>query len=139
MVRRPPRSTRTDTLFPDTTPFRSSEGKAGMVHANDLRIAEGLRDIELPTNPALAAATWDRTLNDAVVEWHRSQGHPVPDLNQLVELGIHQPMGYCFPTWSVLPMYPSAYTYPFLPLGPGAHLLEICSPPTLPEGAERHP
>src|SRR3546814_16053934 len=26
MVRRPPRSTRTDTLFPDTTLFRSTEG-----------------------------------------------------------------------------------------------------------------
>src|SRR3546814_18844282 len=28
MIRRPPRSTRTDTLFPYTTPFRSSEGRA---------------------------------------------------------------------------------------------------------------
>src|SRR3546814_19685929 len=29
MVRRPPRSTRTDTLFPYTTLFRSPEGEAG--------------------------------------------------------------------------------------------------------------
>ena len=28
-----------------------SEGMAGMVHANDVRIAEGLRDIELPGRP----------------------------------------------------------------------------------------
>src|SRR3546814_21013569 len=27
MIRRPPRSTRTDTLFPYTTPFRSREGR----------------------------------------------------------------------------------------------------------------
>src|SRR3546814_7065503 len=27
MIRRPPRSTRTDTLFPDTTLFRSSSGR----------------------------------------------------------------------------------------------------------------
>src|SRR3546814_13288984 len=102
MTRRPPISTLSYTLFPYTTLFRSaelkylrtmSEGMECMVHANDLRIAEGLRDIELPSDPALAAATWDRTLNDAVVEWHRSQGHPVPDLNQLVELGINEPMG----------------------------------------------
>src|SRR3546814_14224509 len=33
-----------------------SEGMAGMVHANDLRIAEGLRDIELPAAPPPAAA-----------------------------------------------------------------------------------
>src|SRR3546814_12871130 len=29
MIRRPPRSTRTDTLFPYTTLFRSGEGQAG--------------------------------------------------------------------------------------------------------------
>jgi phenylpropionate dioxygenase-like ring-hydroxylating dioxygenase large terminal subunit len=28
-----------------------SEGMDGMVHANDVRVAEGLRDIELPTDP----------------------------------------------------------------------------------------
>ena len=48
-----------------------SEGMAGMVHANDVRIAEGLRDIELPADPARAMATWNRALNDAVVRWHR--------------------------------------------------------------------
>ena len=31
-----------------------SDGMAGMVHANDVRIAEGLRDIELPADPTLA-------------------------------------------------------------------------------------
>src|SRR3546814_17271008 len=101
MIRRPPRSTRTDTLFPYTTLFRS------------------------------------RTLNDAVVEWHRSQGHPVPDLNQLVELGINEPMGYCFPHWFVLPMYSSASSYRFRPLGPEETLMEIWSLTRFPEGAER--
>src|SRR3546814_15820760 len=34
MIRRPPRSTRTDTLFPYTTLFRSDAGKLGhLVHA----------------------------------------------------------------------------------------------------------
>src|SRR3546814_1241879 len=32
MIRRPPRSTRTDTLFPYTTLFRSVHGVRGMVH-----------------------------------------------------------------------------------------------------------
>src|SRR3546814_13259502 len=32
MIRRPPRSTRTDTLFPYTTPFRSGERLGGIVH-----------------------------------------------------------------------------------------------------------
>ena len=57
-----------------------SEGMAGMVHANDVRVAEGMRDIELPADPALARSIWDRTLNDAVVQWHRAAGatHPRP-------------------------------------------------------------
>src|SRR3546814_13646595 len=31
MIRRPPRSTRTDTLFPDTTLFRSANEPSGLV------------------------------------------------------------------------------------------------------------
>ena len=37
-----------------------SEGMAGMVHVNDVRIAEGLRDIELPADATLAMSTWQR-------------------------------------------------------------------------------
>src|SRR3546814_18854448 len=33
MIRRPPRSTRTDTLFPSTTLFRSRHGEAGAISA----------------------------------------------------------------------------------------------------------
>src|SRR3546814_4552528 len=36
MIRRPPRSTRTDTLFPYTTLFRSDPLPAGVVQAGDL-------------------------------------------------------------------------------------------------------
>ena len=45
-----------------------SEGMAGMVHANDVRVAEGLRDVELPADPEAAKAAWNRTLNDAVTQ-----------------------------------------------------------------------
>ena len=64
-----------------------SEGMAGMVHANDVRIAEGLRDIELPTDPAFREATWARTLNDAVTSWHRDRGADIPHLNELADQG----------------------------------------------------
>src|SRR3546814_14238781 len=36
MIRRPPRSTRTDTLFPYTTLFRSERMFAGANHADDI-------------------------------------------------------------------------------------------------------
>jgi len=113
-----------------------SDGMAGMVHANDVRIAEGLRDIELPAEPALAMETWNRTLNDAVVSWHQAEGSDIPDLNELGASGWNEPMGYCFPHYFVLPMYSSASAYRFRPLGPEETLMEIWSLTRFPEGAE---
>jgi phenylpropionate dioxygenase-like ring-hydroxylating dioxygenase large terminal subunit len=113
-----------------------SEGMAGMVHANDLRIAEGLRDRELPAGPAEAIAAWHRTLNDEVVRWHRSRGSDVPDLNDLEARGINEPMAYCFPHYFVLPMYSSASSYRFRPLGPEETLMEIWSLTRFPEGRD---
>ena len=113
-----------------------SEGMAGMVHADDVRIAEGLRDIELPADPEQAMATWYRALNDAVVGWHRAAGHDIPDLNDLSARGINEPMGYCFPHYFVLPMYSSASSYRFRPLGPEETLMEIWSLTRFADGAE---
>ena len=113
-----------------------SEGMEGMVHANDVRIAEELRDIELPADPVQARAIWDRTLNDAVVQWHRAAGHTVPDLNQLEADGRNEPMGYGFPHFFVLPMYSSASSYRFRPLGPEETLMEIWSLTRFAEGEE---
>ncbi|MCU1486792.1 MAG: (2Fe-2S)-binding protein [Actinomycetia bacterium] len=114
-----------------------SDGMDGMVHASDVAIAERLRDLELPADPQLAMATWHRTLNDAVVGWHREAGHDVPDLNQLEEQGINEPMGYVFPHFFVLPMYSSASSYRFRPLGPEETLMEIWSLTRFPEGEDR--
>jgi phenylpropionate dioxygenase-like ring-hydroxylating dioxygenase large terminal subunit len=113
-----------------------SDGMDGMVHANDVRIAEGLRDIELPADPTLAMSTWNRMLNEAVVRWYRAAGCDVPDLNELDAQGINEPMGYCFPHYFVLPMYSSASSYRFRPLGPEETLMEIWSLARVPEGRE---
>jgi phenylpropionate dioxygenase-like ring-hydroxylating dioxygenase large terminal subunit len=113
-----------------------SEGMGGMVHANDVRIAEGLRDIELPADQEQAMSRWHRTLNDAVVAWHRAAGADIPDLNELEARGINEPMGYCFPHYFVLPMYSSASSYRFRPLGPEETLMEIWSLTRFPEGSE---
>ena len=113
-----------------------SEGMAGMVHANDVRVAEGLRDMELPADPKLAMSTWARALNDAVVAWHRGRGSDIPDLNELEDQGLNEPMGYCFPHYFVLPMYSSASSYRFRPLGPEETMMEIWSLTRFPEGDE---
>jgi phenylpropionate dioxygenase-like ring-hydroxylating dioxygenase large terminal subunit len=114
-----------------------SEGMAGMVHANDVRVAEGLRDIELPSDPDAAIATWNRALNDAVYAWHRERGHDMPDLNELEAQKQNEPMGYCFPHYFVLPMYSSASSYRFRPLGPEETLMEIWSMTRFAEDDER--
>ena len=45
-------------------------------------------------------------------------------------------MGYCFPHFFVLPMYSSASSYRFRPLGPEETLMEIWSLTRFPEGDE---
>src|SRR3546814_12650468 len=45
MIRRPPRSTRTDTLFPYTTLFRSTEAYTGSGHLVNSRFLNGM-DVE---------------------------------------------------------------------------------------------
>ena len=116
-----------------------SEGMAGMVHATDVAVAERLADLELPVDPAQARSTWDRALNDAVTSWHREAGVDVPDLNDLEARGLTEPMVYAFPHYFVLPMYSSASSYRFRPLGPEETLMEIWSLTRFPEGEEHDP
>jgi phenylpropionate dioxygenase-like ring-hydroxylating dioxygenase large terminal subunit len=116
-----------------------SIGMAGMTHEVDVRIAEGIRDMELPADPQLAAATWRRNLNDAVVRWWRANGRELADLNELDRVGLGAPIWYCFPHTFILPTYSSASAYRFRPLGPEETLMEIWSLTRFPEGAEQRP
>src|SRR3546814_15909570 len=43
MIRRPPRSTRTDTLLPYTTLFRSGQAHEPLLHAALMAVVDGLR------------------------------------------------------------------------------------------------
>ena len=113
-----------------------SEGMAGMVHANDVAVAERQRTIALSSDPQEAMETWHRTLNDAVMVWHSERGSTIPDLNELVAQGIGETMYYCFPHYFVLPMYSSASVYRFRPLGPEETVMEIWSLTRYPQGQE---
>jgi nitrite reductase/ring-hydroxylating ferredoxin subunit len=103
------------------------EGMGGMTHQNDIRIAEGLQNLELPADPAAAIATWRATVKDAVVQWHRARGCDMPDLNELDRRGITDAIGFCFPHYFLLPTYSSAASYRIRPLGPEKTLFEIWS------------
>src|SRR3546814_5179804 len=56
MIRRPPRSTRTDTLFPYTTLFRSDQGDEG---GAAIAVDHGLADLRLEGEKALDALRCD--------------------------------------------------------------------------------
>src|SRR3546814_10279123 len=53
MIRRPPRSTRTDTLFPYTTLFRSKDAK---VSAKNIQVWMSAQTAAAPAHPATAPA-----------------------------------------------------------------------------------
>ena len=68
-----------------------SDGMDGMVHANDVRVAESLRGLELPADPALAIPAWNRALNDAVMSWHRSAARASPTSTRSTRKGSTRP------------------------------------------------
>src|SRR3546814_13526432 len=77
MIRRPPRSTRTDTLFPYTTLFRSL-AKPGAVF-------EDVRELVPGAKGRAALETGD--LDDGLIWAGQVQGliHDVPNCQQLIE------------------------------------------------------
>src|SRR3546814_6357989 len=74
MIRRPPRSTRTDTLFPYTTLFRSlDEGAIDGIEAALRRQADDpLADVDQPVHPVARLAEGGAGAGDLAV--HRLQG-----------------------------------------------------------------
>src|SRR3546814_4090669 len=55
MIRRPPRSTRTDTLFPYTTLFRSERGPPKIISIADARPAGQCRRVRAQPRPRVPA------------------------------------------------------------------------------------
>src|SRR3546814_15596067 len=96
MVRRPPRSTRTDTLFPYTTRFRS-EALAKQVARNSETVEWHLIG-HLQSNKAreaAAAVDWVQTVDrdKLVAALARHRPDNLPPLNVLVQVNIDAEAG----------------------------------------------
>jgi phenylpropionate dioxygenase-like ring-hydroxylating dioxygenase large terminal subunit len=104
-----------------------SEGMQGEIHEKDVRIAEGLRDLDLPTDPTAASQTWLRELNTAVMSWNERAGIDCPDLHMINERGFNGSVFFCFPNYFLLPTYSSSASYRIRPLGPEECLFELWS------------
>src|SRR3546814_6257585 len=79
MIRRPPRSTRTDTLFPYTTLFRSSSGARAvfmLLSTNDRGVADMTASQSIENLAKAIKASRDRRMDPFVVaELPRSEEH----------------------------------------------------------------
>src|SRR3546814_2677217 len=73
MIRRPPRSTRTDTLFPYTTLFRSREPDVLAGMGVDDAVADGRARLGVPGPAARQGVVSERDLGDARSEEHTSE------------------------------------------------------------------
>jgi len=104
-----------------------SEGMAGEIHEKDVRIAEGLRDLELPKDIAGAAQTFYRELNNAVMASNAEAGIECPDLHMINERDLNRSVFFCFPNYFLLPTYSSSASYRIRPLGPEECLFELWS------------
>src|SRR3546814_5337003 len=94
MIRRPPRSTRTDTLFPYTTLFRSKPEEAGF--GSDI-VLEDDRFLDLLEDPVQSAGD---ALATAQIDWREIRPNltgPVDGLGQFAhlcaQLGFARPLG----------------------------------------------
>jgi phenylpropionate dioxygenase-like ring-hydroxylating dioxygenase large terminal subunit len=113
-----------------------SVGMAGMTHAKDVRVAEGLVNLDLPDDVGGAIATWYGAVNQAVMEWHTNQGIDMPDLHKIAEQGLNYGVNFCFPHFFLLPTYSSSSAYRIRPLGPEECLFELWSLTRYPPGQE---
>jgi hypothetical protein len=107
-----------------------------MVPDNVVRMGVWQRDMELPADADAARAMWKLSLYDAVTNLHGERGADLPVLDELASRGLKQEFFQCFPHYFVLPMYSSASSYRFRPLGPEETLMEIWSLGRVPAGHE---
>ena len=111
-------------------------GMAGMIHDKDIRVAEGLSSIDLPSDHFEAMATWNKAVQDAIMDWNEGQGIDMPDLNYIWNNGLFAGVEFCFPHYFLLPYYSSASSYRIRPLGPEECLFELWSLTRYPPGQD---
>src|SRR3546814_4493361 len=82
MIRRPPRSTRTDTLFPYTTLFRSAQfeqmghlGRQVNGRTNNGKKTQGFHNQELSKNAVVKKIQFLTQINREAFGWKRSEEH----------------------------------------------------------------
>src|SRR3546814_12805246 len=92
MIRRPPRSTRTDTLFPYTTLFRSPPERANGVYPSSSSTNRSRRDswaVSAPLLPILASSSGRVTSTTVLKSRHRAPARPTLEAIAMARGGFH--------------------------------------------------
>jgi len=100
-------------------------GMAGMIDPREMAIIEGLRDIELPEDLALAPQAFFGRANEEITRQGREQGIPTPDLNAVAVTHPISAVEYIFPHYFLLPFFSAMSSYRVRPLTPETCLFEI--------------
>jgi glycine betaine catabolism A len=126
------------TLIESTIRYLREQGRGmgGYIHEKDIVVAEGLRNLDLPDDPVLAAPIYRTALNNAIVQWNRGAGIPIADVNDLESRGIMPGVYFAFPNFFLLLYFGNAVFYRFRPLGPESSLFEMGSMTLFPAGEE---
>jgi len=111
----------------------------GMINEKDIRIAESLRDMELPDDRMQRIVEWNTRLNDEIVSRSHAAGIPMPDLNQLIADGHVSSVNFGFPNHFLLPVYGNAASYRIRPISPEETLFEVWSLTLFPEAESPPP
>lgn len=102
-------------------------GMAGMIAKEEIEIAETLRGMDLPRDPAGAMRVWRAAFNAAVTRAYNARGIEIGDLDAIDSAVKSISVNFAFPNFFLLPMHTAASSYRIRPLGPEECLFELWS------------
>ncbi len=105
----------------------NGEGMAGMIVQNEIEIAEGLRDMELPEEPYAALTAFATKVKDDIYQDGLARGLPVFDINKADAENGFCPVEFLFPHYFLLPFFSAMSSYRIRPLTAETCLFELYS------------
>jgi phenylpropionate dioxygenase-like ring-hydroxylating dioxygenase large terminal subunit len=115
---------------------RLSSGMNGMITAAEVKIAESLKDMELPDDLAAVPMAFHNRLWKDITDSSRASGIPAPDLVELARTTEFNAVEFMFPHYFLLPMFSGMASYRIRPLTAETCLFELWSLALHPEGEQ---
>jgi phenylpropionate dioxygenase-like ring-hydroxylating dioxygenase large terminal subunit len=127
--RKPETRTTPRELVDKTLKFFATNGRgmAGMILESEVKIAETLRDVELPDDLYQAAGAFYTRVKDEIYREGVKQGLPVFDMNKADQENGFTFVEFMFPHYFLLPFFSAMSSYRIRPVTPETCLFEIWS------------